>query len=325
MADYPPYVPNRGGDPTWQPFACDHTQMYGFFIPADGAAIQDTVDRCLNAPTRGASDYRALSSHVLVTFAETKYLTPTTQPAQGWCPERSASIWIFAAACKRELGVDVAERLVSFPLCVFVDIDWSLVMGREIYGFPKQMGPITLPEWKGPIGRMTATTTVLPVFRSTEKSRPDVVLAVGRTADSAEPPTTWSTLEDAGRFVTTRFHEGAHVVIPGVRFFEDLFRLAWEHEVPCVFLKQFRDVADGTRACYQAITEAPMRVTQFHEGGLLHGAFEVTVSGYASCPIQQNLGLSTATVPVTAAFYIDFDFNSESGREVWKWPGDPQR
>jgi hypothetical protein len=319
MAEYPPYVANRGGDPSWQPFACNHTQMYGFFVPADGTAIQRTVDRCLNAPTSGACDYRALSSHVLVTFAETQHLTPTTQPAQGWCPERSAAVWVFAAACKRELGIDVAQRLVSFPAYVFVDIDWSLVMGREIYGFPKQMGPIALPEWRGPIGRMTATTTVLPVFRSTEQSRSDVVLAVERIADSTEPAATWNTIEDARRFVVGRFHAGAHVVIPGLSFFEDLFELASQHEVPCAFLKQFRDVADGTRACYQAVTEAPMQVTAFHEGGLLHGDFEVTVSDYASCRIQQDLGLGSTTVPVTAAFYIDFDFTSDAGREVWKW------
>src|SRR5205085_10690149 len=148
MADYPPSVADRGGDPSWQPFACNNTQMYGFFIPGDAAAIQNLIDRCLNRPTGGACDYRALSSHVLVTFADTKHLAPTTPPVMGWVPERSASIWIFAAAVKRELGVCVAERLVVFPAYVFVDIGWSLVMGREVYGFPKQDGPIELPRWK---------------------------------------------------------------------------------------------------------------------------------------------------------------------------------
>ncbi len=318
MADYPPYVEDRGGDPSWQPFACNRTQMYGFFIAADPAAIQNLIDRCLNLPTGGACDYRALSSHVLVTFADTNKLTPTSPPVPGWVPERSASIWVFAAAVKRELGVYVAERLAVFPAYVFVDIGWSLVTGREVYGFPKQDGPIELPRWKDATGAMTATTMVLPVFRPDEEACNEVVLAVDRVGEGTATADVWTTLEDAGRFIYQRFDEGARVILPGLGFLKNLVELALHRDVPCVFLKQFRDIADGTRACYQAVTEAPMHVTALHEGGILPGTFQVTTVDYASCRIMRDLGLRTTTVPVTAAFYLDFDFTSERGREVWK-------
>jgi hypothetical protein len=318
MAEYPPYVEDRGGDPSWQPFACNNTQMYGFFIAADPAAIQNLLDRCLNAPTGGACEYRALSSHVLVTFADSKHLAPTTAPVQGWVPERSASIWVFAAAVTRELGVYVAKRLVTFPAYVFVDIGWSLVTGREVFGFPKQDGPIELPPWKDPAERMSATTMVLRVFDEQEAAREEVVLAVDRLGDGSASAEVWTTLEDAGRFILQRFDEGARVILPGLGFLKNLVELALHRDVPGVFLKQFRDVADGTRACYQAITEAPMQVTGLHEGGVLSGSFQVTTVDYASCRIMRDLGLQTTTVPVTAAFYLDFDFIAQPGREVWK-------
>ena len=318
MADYPSYVEDRGGDPSWQPFACNRTQMYGFFVEADAAALQNLIDRCLNNPTHGACDYRVLSRHVLVTFADTNHLTPTTPPAPGWVPERSASIWVFTAAVKRELGITVAERLAVFPAYVFVDIGWSLVTGREVYGFPKQDGPIVLPAWKETKGRMTATTMVLPVFRPDEEACTDVVLAVDRVGDGTAPAATWTTLDEAAHFILARFQEGADTILPGLGFLENLLQLALHRDVPCVFLKQFRDIADGTRACYQAVTEAPMHVTGLHEGGLLRGTFQVTTVDYASCRIMRDLGLTTTTVPATAAFYLDFDFTSEQGREVWK-------
>lgn len=318
MADYPPYVEDRGGDPSWQPFACNRTQMYGFFIEADAAAVQNLLDRCLNLPTGGACDYRALSSHVLVTFADSNHLAPTSQPVQGWVPELWASIWVFAAAVKRELGVYVAERLVAFPAYVFVDIGWSLVTGREVYGFPKQDGPIVMPRWKDPVGRMSATTMVLPVFDAGQEACDDVVLAVDPVGNGTAAAEVWTTLEDAGRFILRRFDEGAGVILPGLGFLKNLVELALHRDVPCVFLKQFRDIADGTRACYQAVTEAPMHVTGLHEGGILRGDFQVTTVDYASCRIMRDLGLRTPTVPVTAAFYLDFDFTSERGREVWK-------
>jgi hypothetical protein len=47
MAGYPPYVEDRGGDPSWQPFACNNTQMW-LLHRGHPAAIQGLLDRCLN-------------------------------------------------------------------------------------------------------------------------------------------------------------------------------------------------------------------------------------------------------------------------------------
>ena len=59
---------------------------------------------------------------------------------------------------------------------------------------------------------------------------------------------------------------------------------------PIIGLKQFRDIAQSDRACYQAITDAPMKIVDFHAGGLL-GEYVVNLGGLASEPIRQDLGL----------------------------------
>ena len=60
-----------------------------------------------------------------------------------------------------------------------------------------------------------------------------------------------------------------------------------------VFLKQFRDVSCPTKACYQAIVEAPLAIhlsTASYEA-LDEQAFTLTVADWDSHPIASELGL----------------------------------
>jgi hypothetical protein len=87
-------------------------------------------------------------------------------------------------------------------------------------------------------------------------------------------------------------------------------------EPTMVFLKQFRDVADGHRACYQAIVEAPSRLVDLRQAGVLAGEYRVTISQYASHPILDEIGLEAQSA--LRGWYVDFDFDMEIGKEVWK-------
>jgi hypothetical protein len=91
-----------------------------------------------------------------------------------------------------------------------------------------------------------------------------------------------------------------------------------------VFLKQFRDVSCPTKACYQAVIEAPIDV----QPSLLDAyapldpkMFNLTVSSPASSPIATELGLP-AGQPLTpiSAFHANFDFQIGLGTEVWRAP-----
>lgn len=92
-----------------------------------------------------------------------------------------------------------------------------------------------------------------------------------------------------------------------------------------VFLKQFPDAVDATRACYQAIIEAPIRVTGGLRGGLLPGRFGVTIHEYASHPIVDTLGLRTrrrstdkSELASTLQVWLAFDAQVERGEVVWE-------
>jgi hypothetical protein len=90
-----------------------------------------------------------------------------------------------------------------------------------------------------------------------------------------------------------------------------------------VFLKQFRDVSCATKACYQAVIEAPLAVQPLGASyeRLDPGLFELTVQSWASDPIAEELGIPAgqAIVP-ERAFRASFGFDILLGLEVWRAP-----
>ena len=85
---------------------------------------------------------------------------------------------------------------------------------------------------------------------------------------------------------------------------------------PIIGLKQFRDVAQSDRACYQAITDAPMKVTGFHGGGLL-GEYTVSLGDLASEPIRDDLGLPQGPIRPLLSAWLRYDFRLDAGVELW--------
>jgi hypothetical protein len=90
-----------------------------------------------------------------------------------------------------------------------------------------------------------------------------------------------------------------------------------------VFLKQYRDAADPTRACYQAIVEATAsRRSALRKASLLPGDLLVSVrreSGIADSLGLQAFARSAATITTRAltAVYMELDFTLAPGAVVW--------
>jgi hypothetical protein len=88
--------------------------------------------------------------------------------------------------------------------------------------------------------------------------------------------------------------------------------------MPLVFLKQFRDAVDGTRACYQAIIEADAQITRFGGFGMLPGNYEVKVEPLSSHPFVEDFGLPASRLTAKIAFYANYDFTMNMGTEAWR-------
>ena len=82
-------------------------------------------------------------------------------------------------------------------------------------------------------------------------------------------------------------------------------------------MRQFRDITDPSKACYQAIIESDGYPSNMQHAQILHGDWSVSINHMDTLPIDTDLGLSSSNI-VTHAFSIMFDANFDDGREVYR-------
>lgn len=320
----PAYV-ERGGEQTFAPpWAATGVLLRTFFVLTDEAALQRQCDRYLNAPTGGKTDYRPVLPIALLAFAELTHLQSTSEPDRnrGWVSERDVAFWVLTMSGRKDLGIDLAQSLSFFQPYFFVDQPQALCTGREAVGFPKELSDIEL---SGPLdrpGRLSVTTNVSPSFDPSVRIAPREIVTVTPAATApatAAPPAQHDSLAGVLREVWSALQaDGQSIPIPSLKLLFDLAGEILKAEMPCVFLKQFRDPRDGSRACYQALVEQPIRTTAFRRGGLLPGRYDLSLAAYPSHPIAADMGITPARCKSLLGVWMDFDFTMETGNVVWE-------
>ena len=312
----------RGGEQTFAPpFMQQDTRLKAFLLEADPEALQATCDRLLNEPAGGAVSYRALGGHVLLAYAPIGSTQATKPPDhdRGYTPETDIAFWMLVGAGQERHGRWELERLAWLLPYVWVDVPTTMATGREVYGYPKELGWLTLSNSPRSDLVFALDTLVLPEFTpNTELVRRPMMEVICADGEEPREPKRWEHPKEA--------LDALHDLLPahtGLRFYEHLLEQLLKREVPMVFLKQFRDVVDPTRACYQAIVESPARVVGLPLAWPFLAEYQVTLYDYASHPVAKDLGLGTPTngaltLTPSLAFEVRFDFLVERGTIIWE-------
>jgi hypothetical protein len=317
----PAYLELGGGQVYQQPYRQQGAGMYCFLLPSDLEAQKRTVDRALNLPINTATTYVPLLPYVMAVVAPIQKITSVDPPdsGKGWQTETDIGFWMLVGAGRMDGDEFKLDRVAWYLPYVWVTTPQAVMSGREVYGFPKGFGWFDLPA-PGTIGAVRAETTVLnPYSPSTELKR-EVVLTLTPPAGSDGKP--FETLLKEGAAAVKEIlaavlgRDDGIVEVPTWRLALNLLEELLKGEVPSVYLKQFRDAADPTRACYQAIVEAGMKITAFHGAGFLPSGYTAWVANYDSHPICSDLGLAEGDQPVALAFYSSADFDILNGRIV---------
>jgi acetoacetate decarboxylase len=330
----PAYV-EHGGE-----IACRHpadalgSRMYGFVIPARRDRLDAYCDRCFNNPTGGEEQWRAVSDQVLLNFVDIPTMGSTDEEDEklGMTHEREAAIWFPVYEPRR--------NLVAWAIpYMFVDSGLAMAGGREVYGFPKQLGRLNIPVGDSSPPMLTLNTVTFAKYGPASQVRDHRVVTVERPgapvdlasegSDAAHALDT--VIEALGAVVERRlvtgdvlgwlkdlFRDGTHYlydVFPHVLFFRDLV----EEHAPMLLLKQFRDAHVPGAACYQALVYVDMQVLEFRAGGLLPENYRVTIGPLEGEPISRELGVAGASMP-SMAFWLDFDFLVKLGEVLWEAP-----
>ncbi|HKW90481.1 MAG TPA: acetoacetate decarboxylase family protein [Methylomirabilota bacterium] len=307
----PAYVP-RGGELVYrQPYQGLGARQHVFFLRGDPAALQATFDRAIAGPSAGAVSIRPYTSLVAITVLHIDTIRSTDPPDSevgAGIEEHEVAIWTIGVERHRHAPV-------FFTPYLFVDSGMAMAAGREVFGLPKQDARFTITGSPTP---ELVKMDLLGVDRFSPTTpfawRP--ALELRRVGPGSARAMAWRTLTDAARALGAAMGQGLPHLIEDAELAIKMMAILAGGSLPVLALKQFRDVAQPDRACYQAITESPIQVTAIHGGGLL-GDYQLTVHDLDSVPIRRDLGLGPDPLTPLAAWWIDYDFRLEAGVERW--------
>jgi hypothetical protein len=299
-SNYPQYI-ERGGEQTFaQPYNLKNTQLFGFVLEGNSNNLQYLCDKYLNQPAKGQVQYRPVSNYIILTFDSIGNITSTDSPDSQKGSFSEAGEVIFWILTKSERG------LALFIPYIFVNSSPALASGREVYGFPKEWGWFQIPhDFRAP-QLFTLETVAIKSFSPQAKAIRQQLLEIKQIQGDYNSTNPW--LNKNPKDILSSLFKS---VIP------DLVCDLIKEEMPVVFLKQFRDVQDSSKACYQAIVEAKVKLEKLYEVCPLGQKFQVSIQNFDSHPIVTDLGLRDVQT-AKLSFCLNFDFTLENGIEIWK-------
>jgi hypothetical protein len=310
MPDSPNYAFFGGATIPAPPYICTGATLTSFVARGDETAIKTYLANSLNAITTPNRFIPVLGPLVFILKIDCGALTSTTPPFSGFgtTAETDIGFWLLIA--------DTANHgtLYWYPAYLFVDNWLALIAGREVWGFPKTL--CTLTETPDNNGTLSVATLALKSETLSDKAVLAEIFSI-----SPIPAQHESLLEELGGGLLALIAAcAAKLEAPAwaPNLLQDLAQL---FPVPkfggFLLIKQFRDAASPTAACYQSlIAVLPTLNGLPKQGGASGTMCQLTLQTYASQPIAQDLGLKPGPQDALALFWATFDFGLGFGTLV---------
>jgi Acetoacetate decarboxylase (ADC) len=322
----PNFIDYPGNIVMSQPFVMQWTQMFGFISQGNTAALQAMVDQRLNFMTdRPDTKYFVGSDKVIFAFA-----TSVTGHSlagditKGYMGEQGLNMFVLVVKCQMEKGEWNAKELLLFPPFIFVDNPFSMAVGRETFGFQKSIGNIYVPQSPGDAYNFGVDTIAFNQFNAQSRAYMQNIFSVNRVIsgttspksdkDAYEEHSSHSLFSKLKELLSPSKDSGIHI---SWTFLWDEIKSLAEGKIPMVFLRQFRDVADGSKAAYQAIIEIDSAVSAFRGAWIYSDPFQITIPPVASFPFCSILGVP-ASSQSHLSFWCDIDLYLGNGTEVYR-------
>jgi hypothetical protein len=280
-----------------------------FVFDADTAAMQALADTLLNPAGGGVVRYDALAPFGVVSFMDIARCTSGTDVV-GWLPGRETAFWV--PLLERHAD-PTHDRVVMWAPYIFISYAIGMVVGREIWGWPKVIADITVPGDNPATPWFDCATTYFPTLSADTEGVTGSLFRVIPPSPDMAPVSVWRTGEDAFQaLVSELLSDLAKALID---------KLGLNPQLPSVALKQFRQPGAAQTACYQAICDSPIEITAFSDGGPWTGAFSLQITTCESHQIVADfLGRApdpgVTTLPVVYAAWFDLDFQALTGGDI---------
>ena len=298
----------RGGDMLdHPPFQQQNTHMYGFFVQGQLDKLQACLDRDINAVSNGKYHFKPLSDYVMLTFAniEKCYSSSPQDIGKGWGVEIDVCFWVPVGNIVVKNGKEYLNDFFWYTPYIWVNSPIAMVNGRDLYGYPKTIAQIELPEHSAP-DFFKASVNSFKEFSQQTEAQWNEVLSIKNLTPGESPVDKWDDFVDAMEGIF-ELADGMQLYRPDINALEDITQTIKQPQLPQLFLKQMPD-NDGVKAAYQALVSAPAVVNSYHGGGLLLGDYQITIPKVDSLPIAEDLGISNSPQASAFSFWLDFGF-----------------
>lgn len=315
----PPFIELGAPQTFAAPYDMQQCRCYGFMLKADIGALHRFCDGYLNAvaPDGAGERYRAAMDRVMFVFSDMgrAVIGASRGYRQFTVPEIDVAFWIPVVAVRQNGGRETISRFLWLMTYVNVDNLWAVASGREIYGFPKGLATVHSAARRGELDLLTVDTLAVERFGPEASARMQRFLELRKAGAGANAVArVWNSAAEALAEISSLLSNAR----PGSGLAAQFGELVRHRRYPMVFLKQFRDVADPTQACYQAVIEADVSIGAFRGAGLLAGEYRLEICDLESHPVVEELGLESYAPRVLNAFHSDFDFQMGLGRVIWE-------
>lgn len=136
----PSYV-EHGGEIVYRPpYQALDVRMYAFAVQADYKKLDTYCDALFRRPSNGNQQWHPVCDHALVVYVNVPRLRCLDPPDSflGGSSEKEASVWVPM--------YDIRHGRCGWAVpYIFTDNDLAMATGREVYGYPKQIGDATVP------------------------------------------------------------------------------------------------------------------------------------------------------------------------------------
>ncbi|MBY6014211.1 NAD(P)-binding protein [Qipengyuania gaetbuli] len=295
----------------------NNTTMWAFLLDADYDLMAGYCHRMFDEPSGGAVKVRPMGSTMMMSIVDILTGRFVDEPQMGWSPERELTFWIPAVRVEKRGGKEVATHFDMVMPYLVLDNPVAIASGREIFGYAKQKGWITLPGDEGNNdGALSVDLFATKAFGKGAQQARHRLLTLSSPGE--EDSGILGKVGSFGEAAKALFHHlgarkgGWHNSL-GLDL--EIIGDALYRRVPQLFLKQFRDVHDGNRACYQAITEAMGEVTKFDAFPKLV-TFDMGLDHLDSSPVASDFGI--APRQKVRGVRIAYDMTILPGRVLWE-------
>ncbi len=319
----PDYIHRPGIQIYSPPYTADKTSFYGFVLPVDKRVVQkNLIDPYLNEPLGITSNqqprFEIWSSLVMAVFNHIEHFKSKDSQHKklGWHTEEEFAIWI-------RVKDNTDSKKYWYHAFMTVDNFFAMVIGREVYGFPKDIGKFRVPKRPGNKSLSAEVLAISTYHPDTQSAWLQLAAAhpPGAVPDAEESAEIDVVLDSMRKNLDARQIESASeflgISLGPIDDIIDFVRFALIPDQPFVFLKQIPEIHDTRKTCYQAIVAATLDVA-FRRGFPLFN-WSIELNDHDSHPLRRSLGLpDQQTFSPLASFWALLDFVVPTGRVLKK-------